>query len=783
MNVSFERRRSWSVLLVTVCLIPVLLYGVSGALKTTGNDVRQWLPQGFPETRRYDWFVGHFQSDEILLVSWPGATLDDPRLDRLAQSLVPPRWADSERAGEASADSTGLFRQAITAREILDYLTAEPMNLSREEAIRRLQGSLIGPDGQTTGVLVVVSKEGSQDRHAAVEAIYRTAQRETGLGPDELRLGGPTIDSVALDAESEQSRSTLGLAAVVLSLLLAWRCLRQVRLVAVVFATALFSAGMATAVLYYGGGQLSVVLVMMPILIYVLAVSGSIHLVHYYQEEVAERGPAGAARRAVAAAWIPCTLAGVTTAVGMASLAVSEIAPVRLFGIYSAAGLLCTLPALLVLLPAILEVWPAKAEPRESVSGKTGLIEASRSSWTTRLAAVVIRRHGWIVAGCVVLMLAVGIGLARLETSLKVLKLFAPEAKIVRDYEWLERNVGPLVPVEVVVQFERGAAMPLLDRLELVTEIQGSIEGTEGVGGAMSPATFFPAVPQGGGLRATTRRAVLERRLADAAADARLASYLRETDDGQLWRISARVAALNTLDYDRFVVELGEQIDPIVAGLPVRLTYTGAMPVIYKAQRKMLADLAVSFLSAFVLIGLIMIAVLRRTSAGMISMLPNIFPAVLMFGGMGWAGLACDIGSMMTASIAMGIAVDDTIHFLTWFRGGIRQGLSRREAIELACRKCAGAMVQTTLVCGLGLLPLSFSGFVPMARFAWLMIALLGGALLGDLLLMPAILAGPLGRFFAERPAPAWRRAVAAACARLSNRFGLDAEEYGTASM
>ncbi len=771
MPAKFPSLRSSGYLLAAfLCLVPAILYGVVGALQNTGNDVRQWLPEGFPETRQYRWFERHFQGDEMLLVSWPGATLDDPRIDRLAESLRQAAVGDRNNTSDGSRPTGPLFRQVLSGREALGQLMADPLTLPREEAVRRLQGVLIGPDGQTTGIVAVVSEAGAEDRHAAVEVIYRCAARELGLGQAELRLGGPTVDSVALDTESERSRKSLGLAAVVLSLVLAWRCLRELRLVMAVFATALFAAGTAVALVYYTGGQLSVVLVMMPILIYVLAVSGAIHIIHYYREELSHRGPAGAAARALAAAWKPCTLAALTTAIGMVSLAVSEIVPVRLFGLYSALGVLCTLPALLLLLPAILEAWPIGTNS----SGRAGC-EPSRNGTGHALAGVVVdvvtRRHGAVVLACVLTIPLLCVGVCRLETSLKVLDLFSPKAKIVADYRWLEENVASLVPVEVVVQFDPASTMPQVDRLQLVSEIQSRVERAEEVGGAISAATFFPPLPEGSGMRANARRKVLDRKIETAAREGQIAAYLQDTDEGQLWRVSARIGALQGLDYDRFVVQLRSEVDPIVEGRPVRITYTGAMPVIYKAQREMLSDLATSFVSAFALIGLMMVVVLRRASAGILSMLPNVFPALVVFGVMGGTGLVCDIGAMMTASIALGIAVDDTIHLLNWFARSLRQGESRREAVASSLRKCTAAMLQTTLVCGLGLMPLSLSGFVPMARFAWLMVTLLGAALLGDLLLLPAILVGPLGTAFERKTGTLRRPTLAAVYANLGERL------------
>ncbi|MEZ6080796.1 MAG: hypothetical protein R3C56_35525 [Pirellulaceae bacterium] len=93
----------------------------------------------------------------------------------------------------------------------------------------------------------------------------------------------------------------------------------------------------------------------------------------------------------------------------------------------------------------------------------------------------------------------------------------------------------------------------------------------------------------------------------------------------------------------------------------------------------------------------------QGVGAGAISMVPNVFPVVAIFGIMGHMGTLVDIGSMMTASVAMGVAVDDTIHFLTWFRDGLRRGLDRRQAIFVAYKHVALAMTQTTIIGGLGL--------------------------------------------------------------------------------
>jgi predicted RND superfamily exporter protein len=129
---------------------------------------------------------------------------------------------------------------------------------------------------------------------------------------------------------------------------------------------------------------------------------------------------------------------------------------------------------------------------------------------------------------------------------------------------------------------------------------------------------------------------------------------------------------------------------------------------------------------------------------------------------LGWTRLPLDIGSVMTASIALGMAVDGTLHFLTFFRRGLSSAagasaspdqVDRAAAVQAAFQHSAAALTQSALVCGLGILVFAASSFAPTRRFAWMLALLVAAALAGDLVLLPALLTGPLGRFFRPRKA------------------------------
>ena len=135
-------------------------------------------------------------------------------------------------------------------------------------------------------------------------------------------------------------------------------------------------------------------------------------------------------------------------------------------------------------------------------------------------------------------------------------------------------------------------------------------------------------------------------------------------------------------------------------------------------------------------------------SPSLISVVPNLFPLVATGCVLYVAGQSLEIVSVCAFTVCLGIAVDDTIHFLTWFRRGLDATGDRCKAIMLAYERCATPMTQTTIISGLGLSVFALSTFMPTQRFGYLMVTLLTAALVGDLLLLPAMLAGTLGRVF-----------------------------------
>ena len=907
MKQTFFQRRSFHIFVVMFFLMPLILAGTRRALLSNVNDVKEWLPDGYPETATHRWFQAHFPHEQFVLVSWEGCTLEDTRLELLAQKLErkqPPPDETADRPSEEprevplrkpAAEPLGepwFFKSVYTGQRLVSELEGRYEDLDRQEVLTRLEGSLIGKDHSKTCLVVTLSEEAKGKKlRDALEKI-RDLARECNIEPEKekltgnvfgrgaeafgqivgemvfgrpppgegVRMGGPPVDNVAIDVEGERTLFRLAGLSAVIGLGISFWCFRSWRLTGMVFTLALLSAGIGLAMVYFTGSTVDAILLSMPSLVYVLAMSGAVHIINYYHDAVRENGLLGAPETAIAHGWKPCTIAAITTALGMFSLCTSELIPINKFGFYSGLGVLATLGLLFLWLPANLHYMPS----RDYVPGgpKSHQGESKFVGVWRVVGGFVVRHNRKVALGCTAAMILFMVGLARIEFSVKLMKLFSDDAPIIYDYGWLEEHLGPLVPMEVVIRVDnRKCKLNFLQRMRMARDVENAIEeNLDDVGGALSAATFAPKlgitppnpkVRFGWNIRESSSARVMERYrkefrdylmvdmdvvapelekngrnptleelgitgpAAEVLAYNELGSFraILEYCEGEsikdklktlrgesgealgpdgagepaatidrwcvkngygeeLWRVSARVWALTDLDYSVFVHEIRDTVEkalddvyrrpvdengkPIegLAGVEgVEVTYTGMVPLVYKAQHELMNGLIRSLALAFVLIAFVMMFVLKSVRAGLLAMIPNLFPVAMIFGMMGWLGILVDVGTMMTASVALGVAVDDTIHYLTWYRHGLDIGKDRKGAAMLAYERCATAMSQTTLIGGLGLAAFAFSTFTPTQRFGVLMLALLFAALIGDLIFLPALLSSPIGRFFkGKRP-------------------------------
>ena len=620
--------------------------------------------------------------------------------------------------------------------------------------------------GSPAAVSLTLSGAGAADRKATVRAILDAAAT-VGVEPDELRIGGRTVTALALNEAIKRTafnrsvpwwnvwaKSPVGLSFLVSAALAFW-LLGGLGVGLAVLGSTVAAVFASLSLVPITGGGMNMVLVVMPSLLMVLTLSAGVHLVNYFRRAAAI-DPATAVARALATARVPTTLAACTTAVGLASLAVSPLVPVREFGVYSAVGCGVMLLVTLVGLPAILAHLPARPKPEG----------AGHAAWERFAAGLVANRHK-VVIGCLTVAAVCSVGLKWFRTETKVIKYFPETAKVVRDYDYFERNVTGVIPVEVVVRFDRdlvdGPESAFTERLELVREITERVRSHPEISGALSLASFRPPaepLPADAGFFAKNRyfraAAETERRVKEEPASAgflTVAEAAAPTDDGgtlaepgdELWRIGAQANILTDVDYAVLTADLERIAAETLAETPGSAhAVTGLVPLFLRTQTAVLDGLISSFGLAFAVIAIVMSVVLGSARAGCLSMLPNILPVTSVFGLVSWFAVPVDIGTMISASVALGIAVDGTLHLVAAFRHAPPE-LNRRQAAADALVACGPALWQTSLIVGLGLLVLAPAELLLVSRFGWLMAALIAAALVADVVLLPALLAGPMG--------------------------------------
>ena len=374
-------------------------------------------------------------------------------------------------------------------------------------------------------------------------------------------------------------------------------------------------------------------------------------------------------------------------------------------------------------------------------------------------------------------------GMFYFRTETKVIRYFPDESQVMQDYKFLEENLSGIVSVDTIVRFdsEMQRKVPFLDRARKILAIQDALKKHPEVSGTLSLASFIDLQDHddSAAQSRSRRNAHLRENLIGKKIHERLLKggesaeglnslialpqqpadgkkkgdeLMTETGD-EVWRITCQSSILSDCDYAVLTKERGviadEQLSDFAAGRPVHRV-TGLVPIFLRTQNALLESLISRFGLALLLVCAVMAVMLRSLTASLYAMLPNVMPVAIVFGLLGWTGIRVDIGTMITASVALGLAVDGTLHLMTWFRELLRQGMSRQEAVAKSLEHCAPALWQTSAAIGIGMLALYPVELLLISRFGWIMAGMIFAALWGDVVLLPALLAGPLGAAIEE---------------------------------
>ena len=290
-------------------------------------------------------------------------------------------------------------------------------------------------------------------------------------------------------------------------------------------------------------------------------------------------------------------------------------------------------------------------------------------------------------------------GLMFLKSSTQFDDLFPSDSPTVRDLTFIEEHIGPISSIEILLQFPPESDLDVYTQATWIDKITAEVLTLPEIGAVMSANSFLPTLPKSGTARDVARRTILRRKLTEALPNLIEQGWVADTKSGKTWRITTKVSALTIDDYGLLTKKVEKLVGTVIpvqgANAIAKAEFTGLSPVMNETQKMLLRDLGASFTTAFLLITPVMMLIARGFWAGFLIMIPNVLPETLVFGSMAWLGFRLDIAGLLTASVAMGIAVNDTLHFVNWYAHRLSLGDSRSRAIEDTMSNCAVAMVHT----------------------------------------------------------------------------------------
>ena len=748
-GVGFYGKHFRKILVAILLLAPAYLW-MSGKVLTPGDmsayllDVSHWLPQNNQLIRDMEKFseVAGMERSNVVRISWPNCTEDDPRLYQLEKKLKVLTWGETY---SPEKPDLLIFDQVVTIKNFVAKLKSDGVKLSDEQIYRQLKNVLIGDDGTTCLLSILPTREPAK-RMFAIEEVKRLGATVDGLDVDEIRLFGGPVYTAKIDQLGAEIIAKFTPLSVLISTLFAWLCLRKILVMLAVLLNAIIATCFGLVSMYLTDAAMDPLLMMIPGFWFIMGTSAGLHFINYYFEEQAKPGVEGdLATITVGVAFRPAFLATLTTCIGLSSLCTSEIMPLWRFGFHSSIGLACGFVAMFLFLPSFLTLLSGRIKPKSSDPQKRDYFH---TFWIW-YENFVTKFGPKTTAVFMALILFGAFGFGNLNFSNKLKNQFKASSPINTDTNWFEEQIGPVIPFELLIRFPKENLPRPSACLRYVASMQERIDQTTIPTKTLSATAIIP-FESGSGARQGIMRTILDKKIDKRRDSLARTGYVIDEGEYEMWRMTVFVynKAEENLSHHFHVIE-----DAIVAhqadykfsdddskNVDVLVSFAGLGSRMAVITSKLGGGLLQSCFVSVVLISLVVIVALRSFSLGLTAMLPNVFPIVISFGFFGYFQPTLDIGSIMTASIAMGIAVDDTIHFMYWFRQGRILNLPRVDAVKMAIRKSGRAILATSLICGFGFLVYFFCDFMPVARFGQLLFFMLTAALVGDLFFLPALL-------------------------------------------
>ncbi len=647
--------------------------------------------------------------------------------------------------------------------EIKERVLADPL----------MRGLMVSTDATATAIMVKLSFSDT-DALRAIRAYHQLMSIvESEQGPEELNLAGVPM-AIALSGEYVHRDLSWLLPAViiviVIVLFISFGTILGVLLpLAVVLASVTWSVG--TIALF--GVPFSMVLSSMPIFLVAVGSAYGIHMMNGYYRSLLTSG----SRREATLATMqelshPVAMACLTTIVGFGSLATSSVVPIQYFGIFTALGVLCAMICTMLLIPAVLVLWgPSRLRPRR-VKGMKG--DNLLASALGALGRGVVRYRILIVVLFVIFVAAALVVSMKLQVGEDFMGNFREDSAIrVADKVMCEK-LGGVGTLNIILTMPEGRTLKDAGLLGKVSELQERLGSLPGVGEIMSLADYvkiinkamheddpayyrIPAEVETETVQAWEDRDGVEVevfREEEVNGNDQVAQYLMlyESAGGEeldsvtdysyrTGQVMALLRTSSTISREKIIIATEKLIDEIFHNeKEVKLELTG-MAIMDKAVVRHLVRGQIFSLMASLVICFVMIVIMYRSlRVGIVCFTPLLLAIMLNFAVIVLSDNTLNFGTALTASIAIGIGVDYSIHFVSRYRLLRAEGKEDEEAIVETMQTTGKAIIFNALSVSTGFMVLLFSSFIPVSSIGWLVALVMLSCSLGALTIIPAVL-------------------------------------------
>ncbi|MEO2015126.1 MAG: MMPL family transporter [Fuerstiella sp.] len=742
-------------LLLAAVIAVVVSIPISGRLEFD-QRIESFFAEDNPDILRLLESRQDFGGDEFVVVAWTEERLldiegDYPESLAAALEVDMLHRVDADVARRIHATAAQLNQipgvNAEKTQHLPDMRDLRDRDLrfknTRKAVFRLFEGTLIGRDGRTTGIVLELMPEAEAEilRAETLGQIRAVAESLSADLAVEVAVAGEPVqvfDMFRLVEEDGQILFVVSLA--ILSTVLV-AMFRSLRWVLAPVGLVLGSVVATRAILYLAGAQLSMVSSMLNSLVTVIGIATCMHVIVHYRDlrrDMALQPPdanaksdfPAVARQTLADMAAPIFWTCVTTAVGFGSLLVSQITPVRSFSVMMCLATGVVLLGSFIILPATLgsgsRLRPPANVPMERWLDRALRLTCRGVEQKPLLTAVI----------CLVLFVAAIPGVFRLTIETDFSKNFKESSSIVQSLKFIESRLGGAGSWEVSFDTPENLTN---DFLNVVQELTGELRAltTEDDSIRILSLTDVLSLPP----RVLSPVKTLEKatrkqpRLIETLYNEqsrRMRIILRSMEQQSSENKVAQIAKIRTCVREFFASrpELSQTTQPAASGMFVLLA---------ELIRSLLDDQLRSFVVATVGILACMTIAFRSLRIGLISLLPNIFPVAMVMGTLGWIGMPVNIGTAMITSVSMGLTVDSTIHYITAFERA-RRTTSVTEALQIAHAGAGRAVVFASLALVAGFMVLTASRFVPLVYFGALLSLSMVGGIFGDLVLLPLLL-------------------------------------------